>query len=227
MPQQCQYACQSTTLGNRNYLDRWGISQQFSTDSRPRSTTSRPEPGRPSPKRTKRNTLRNRTELDPSCRSRADRIRVGLSGTSNPADRHGAGPTQLGRSRADRVRMGRSGTRCGASRSRTLLGRMDRARVGAEPTTLRISTEPDLQRLGRRRAGAQADDAGHAGELHGSGPCWAGAGRAEPESDGAESHSAEYQHRAGPTTARPALADLSSGGGGDDGSNGGSSKQRA
>ncbi len=66
------------------------------------------------------------------------------------------------------------------------------------------------QRPGRSRAGAQVDKAGNGAELHGAGPCWAGAGRSEPESDGAKPRSDADPHGAGPTAGRPALADQSS-----------------
>ena len=84
-------------------------------------------------------------------------MKVSLSGPAGnlATDQHGAGPTQLGRGRVVRALVGRSGTRCGIARSRTIgseLGGPSPNRTERRPETLRISTEPDLQRLGRSRA---------------------------------------------------------------------------
>ena len=62
---------------------------------------------------------------------------------------------QLGRVLVDRALVGRSGTRCGIARSRTIgsePGGPSPSWTERSPETLHISTEPDLQRLGRSRA---------------------------------------------------------------------------
>jgi hypothetical protein len=121
-------------------------------------TTSWPEPGRLSPNRMERNTLRNCTELDPSGRieselqgaepqtlliitepdlhsfSGAGQTESMLDGVGHAAEPYGAGPCWAGAGRTE-------------PKSERCL------------QALQINTEPDSQRLGRSRAGAQADNA--------------------------------------------------------------------
>ena len=124
-------------------LTKWTYGEFRHGPTRSRTYTARPWPGGSSPGRTKRNTLRNRTE--PNHWVGAGRTESEQDGaeTRNAADQHGAGPTRAGPepggltpSRTDHAEFSSSsssssdGGSCGGTAAAASRGRAEQVRFG-------------------------------------------------------------------------------------------------